>query len=368
MERDRVLRGDRDAVVGGAAGERMRDPVAGVARRTATNEWPAIRLADGCDEQMRIAFRGNFRPRTAAGEPFSTESHVSATMELLGHSVLRIQEDMVPWADVPALCEGADLFWFTTTWRPDSLAGFSVLDALYRRKIPTVSHSLDLFIGLDREHYLTSDPFWRTKYVFTADGGHQAEFARYRINHHWMPPACFEPECYLVEPDPALVQDVIFVGSYGYHAEHSYRQRLIDWLKQTYRDRFTHHGHGTGMRGYRLNQLYASAKIVIGDSCCPGFIGTHYTSDRLFETTGRGGFVITPTISGIDFLADRHHAVLYRFGDFEQLKSLIDYYLAHETEREQIRRAGHEWVKAHHTYTHRVKAMLKIIGKGEGWA
>jgi hypothetical protein len=44
---------------------------------------------------MKIAFRGNFGPL------HSTESHVAVTMELLGHQVVRIQEDTVPWEAEP---------------------------------------------------------------------------------------------------------------------------------------------------------------------------------------------------------------------------------------------------------------------------
>jgi len=284
---------------------------------------------------------------------------------LLGHQVIRIQENAVPWRDVPALCVDADLFWFTTTWREHFADGHAALAELHGRGLPTISHSLDLFVGLEREHFLDTDPFWRTRYVFTADGGHQEVFAAKGINHHWMPPGVFAPECYLAEPDPALVQDVIFVGSRGYHPEWPYRPQLLDWLAATYGSRFTHYDHASGMRGHRLNQLYASAKVVVGDSCCPGFTQTHYTSDRFFETPGRGGFLIAPRIVGIDHLVDRAHVIFYSFGGFDQLRSLIDHYLINDAERETIRRAGHSHVKQWHTYTRRVEQMINIVFAGD---
>lgn len=311
---------------------------------------------------MKIAYRGNF------SQAHCTESHLSATMELLGHQVVRIQENAVPWREVPALCGGVDLFWFTTTWRDDFPGGHAVLAELHRRGLPTVSHSLDLFVGLEREHLLEADPFWRTRYVFTADGGHQEVFLAKGINHHWMPPGVFEPECYLAEPDPSLAQDVIFVGSYGYHPEWSYRPQLLDWLAATYGSRFTHYDHASGMRGHRLNQLYASAKVVVGDSCCPGFKQRNYWSDRVPETLGRGGFLIHPWVRGIEQqFHHQQHFVEYEYGHLRNLATEIDYYLTHEDDRERIRRVGHEWVKAHHTYTHRMKAMLEIVAAGEGW-
>jgi spore maturation protein CgeB len=42
----------------------------------------------------------------------------------------------------------------------------------------------------------------------------------------------------------------------------------------------------------------------------------------------------------------------------------IDYYLEHEKERELIRRACHEHVKNHDTYTHRARQILRIVGLG----
>ena len=310
---------------------------------------------------MKIAFRGNFRPS------HSTESHVSATMELLGHQVVRIQEDEVQWAQVPALCEATDLFWFTSTWHEDFPGGFAALDILHRRGLPTVSHTLDLYIGLDRESQLDIDPFWRTQYVFSADGGHPDVWAAKGINHHWMPPAVFAPECYLAEPDPALVQDVIFVGSYGYHAQWPYRKQLIDWLKETYGPRFTHYDHDSGMRGHRLNQLYASAKVVIGDSCCPGFTQARYWSDRVPETLGRGGFLIHPLICGMrESFEGGTHLDYYAFLDWQELHERIAYFLQHEEKRRLIQSSGHSHVKAQHTYTNRLQEVLAIVAQKEG--
>ena len=312
---------------------------------------------------MNIAFLGNFSPRTALGEPFSTESHVAASYELLGHSVLRLQEDDTPKASIPARCQefGADFLHWTDTWHSDYPGGFQMLAELRRLGIPTVGHTLDMFVGLPRETLLDTDPWFRCDWFFSADGGHQDIFAAKGINHHWLPPAVYGPECYMADPDPALVQDVIFVGSYKYHAQWEYRRQLIDWLKITFKSRFTHYDHNSGMRGHRLNQLYASVAIVIGDSCCLNFTQRAYSSDRLYETLGRGGFLITPRIPGIDDLQDREHIIQYNFGEFNQLQHLIEYYLIHSTEREGIRQMGHTHVKKYHTYSHRIQSMLDVV-------
>ncbi len=311
---------------------------------------------------MRIAFLGNFTPRTALGEPFSTESHVAASYELLGHTVLRLQEDETPKASISARCQafGADLLHWVDTWHSDYSGGFQMLADLRRLGIPTVGHTLDLFVGLPREALLDVDPWFKTDWFFSADGGHDEVFRAKGINHHWLPPAVYGPECYLAQPDPALVQDVIFVGSYTYHPQWEYRRHLIDWLRATYGARFTLYDHNSGMRGHRLNQLYASASVVIGDSCCPGFTQTHYVSDRFFETPGRGGLLIHPKIEGIDMA----HLPTYQFGQFDQLRRVIDGYLADAQARDHLRLVGHCYTSANHTYAHRVQTILDTVAKG----
>ena len=316
---------------------------------------------------MRVAFLGNFRPRTALGEPFSTESHVSASYELLGHEVLRLQEDETPKPSIPARCQefGADLFHWTDTWHSDYLGGFQMLEDLRRLGIPSIGHTLDLFVGLEREPLLNIDPWFRTDFFFSADGGHPDVFAAKGINHHWMAPAVFAPECYLAEPVPELAQDVIFVGSYGYHAQWPYRKQLIDWLRSAYGSRFTHYDHSSGMRGHRLNQLYASAKVVVGDSCCPGFAQTKYWSDRVPESCGRGAVLIHPWIEGMAGQYSAEDFQTYRFGDLEGLRATINYLLESPDRRAYLRWHGNQTVKTMHTYSDRIQAMLEIVARDE---
>jgi hypothetical protein len=158
----------------------------------------------------------------------------------------------------------------------------------------------------------------------------------------------------------------VFVGSKRYHSEWPYRPQLIDWLAESYGPRFTHVG-GDGatgtIRGDDLNRLYANSKIAVGDTLCLNFVYPNYFSDRIFECLGRGGFLIHPWILGIDDLFEDGK---YPYGDWEALQFLIDYYLddANAAERERIRRAGHEHVKANHTYRHRWAQILDTIFEG----
>ena len=113
------------------------------------------------------------------------------------------------------------------------------------------------------------------------------------------------------------------------------------------------------IRGDKLNRIYARSKVAVGDSLNIGFNYPYYTSDRMFESTGRGGFTIYPAIKGLEDLFQPTELVLYEHGNLEDLKTKIDYYLSHDAEREQIRMLGHKKTKNHHTYVNRWTTILK---------
>jgi hypothetical protein len=186
------------------------------------------------------------------------------------------------------------------------------------------------------------------------------------VKGRYMPAGVFDKECVMLEPE-SVNYDVIFVGSKGYHHEWQYRPQLIDWLRDTYGTRFLHVG-GDGdtgtVRGMALNQIYANAKVAIGDTLCLNYNYPYYFSDRLFETTGRGGFIIHPYILGLEKeFTDGVHLRFYPFANFDFLKKTIDYYLdpANETEREAMRLAGHTRTKNKFTYKNRWQAIIKEV-------
>jgi len=314
--------------------------------------------------QLRILYCGNFEP------PHSTENHVAASLESIGHEVIRSQENsrsLTAHAQA-AIDASADLWLFTRTWHDDWPDGLAALDMLRQANICTVSYHLDLYLGLDRQYQVTRDnPFWASDFVFTADGdpAHAAEFARRGINHHWIAPGVYLPECYIAEPNPRYSGQVAFVGSWQrYHHEWPYRMELIRYMKTRFRNQFVCWPRGRAIRGHYLNQLYASIPVIVGDSCNPGFNLKRYWSDRCTETLGRGGFLIHPRIDGIeDFYTDGKHLVLYDYRDFKGLADAVSYYLSHPDERETIRQAGHEHVKTYHNYNERCRQWLSIVAE-----
>lgn len=306
--------------------------------------------------RRRVLYIGNFGPS------FSTENHVGESLRELGVEVVKAQESDLTLEQLDGMARDVDLLLYTRTW---GLRGGDALRWITQLPIPTVSYHLDLYAGLSRGRDLRLDPFWRTQHVFTPDGGSEAFFRAQGVRHHYLKPGVYGAECYLAKADPEFAADVCFVGSYDYHPEWPYRRRLVDFLSDTYGRRFVKHGAPEScVRGDALNRLYASAKVVVGDSLCVGFDHPHYWSDRIYETLGRGGFMIHPYIFGLEEeFRDREHVVFYPFGDFAALRRLIDYYVKHDDEREAIRRAGHARVKEGSTYVHRMRQMLGVLGE-----
>lgn len=304
--------------------------------------------------KKRIIYIGNYR------QPFTTEQDIKKSFEALGWEVNAIQEDQMREQtidDILAVEKNYDFILYTRTWAQTDRLWRMLLS---RTKSITVSVHLDLYLGLDRGRNLDNDSFFRSDYVFSADGGHQDEFKQMGINHIWLPPAILKDSCYLGDKRKEFSQDVIFVGSFNYHAEWRYRQLLINWLKANYGERFElYPNHRANcIRGKDLNDLYNSAKVIVGDST----YSPNYWSDRAPETIGRGGFIIHPYTEGFETNFEAHkHYIPYEYGDFGQLKMLIDYFLEHADERDAIRTAGLEHVKKNHTYQNRVETILKTL-------
>jgi hypothetical protein len=310
----------------------------------------------------KIVFLGNFRV------DYSSETHHSNTLESMGHKVIRMQESEAKSEEILKNAIDSDLFiWIHTHgWRtPGKYEMGQVLRTLADYNIPTMTYHLDLWFGLQRQKDLNNHPVYKyINHFFTVDKKMADWFnEKTNVKGHYIPAGVYDKECIIKEVE--LKNDVIFVGSKKYHPEWQYRPQLIDWLTETYKDRFSHYGNGglPSIRGTKLNKLYWATKIVVGDTLCINFKYPDYWSDRVYETMGRGGFIIHPYISGMEReFEDKKHLVFYEYGNFNQLKELIDYYLEHDEEREAIRKAGHQLVKNKYTYKNRWAAILKELG------
>lgn len=332
---------------------------------------------------MRIAFIGNFTV------PYTTENDWVWTYEHLGHEVVKLQENRVTTEQIEdvVLNQDIDLVHYVHThgWKTPGKKTLFQLWKLFKEKgIPTISVHLDTWYGLKRSKdvNLKDNPFWATEYVFTADGGADEWYKSLGINHFYLPAGVVERDCKLGNYRRKYDYDVVFVGAKKYHEEWPYRTKLIEWLETSYQNRFARFSWDSPkgiVRGQDLNDLYASAKVVVGDTLCLGYDHKDYFSDRLFETVGRGGFLIFPEIPGLEnvFQLDWSYSHLdrgsfvsdspaelttYKFNDFNDLKTKIEAAIVDNKTRDLVRKAGFERVKKDHTYTNRAETVLEIVG------
>ena len=171
-------------------------------------------------------------------------------------------------------------------------------------------------------------------------------------------------EAQLGDPQDRWRADIAFVGnlvSYGHVEWQWYRRQLYKYLSTRYRrNRFRvfPSGRDDAVRGKDLQDLYASAKVVIGDSCLAGGI-ERYWSDRIPETCGRGGFLIHPDVVGL--VGEYPHLVTYPLDHFTELGALIDRYLGDDGERCRVADVNREWVLEGHTYQHRMVRLIQEV-------
>ncbi len=105
-----------------------------------------------------------------------------------------------------------------------------------------------------------------------------------------------------------------------------------------------------------MAQVFSKSKIVFNKSTINDL------NMRVFEALSCGSLLITDRLynNGLeDLFTDRKHLVIY--DNYEHLEELVDYYLKHDEEREEIARQGREEVLARHTYKHRMKELLEIV-------
>jgi GT2 family glycosyltransferase/glycosyltransferase involved in cell wall biosynthesis/tetratricopeptide (TPR) repeat protein/SAM-dependent methyltransferase len=164
----------------------------------------------------------------------------------------------------------------------------------------------------------------------------------------WLPAAC-EPEIHRRFAVPKAY-DLVFVGQ-TLPQWHQDRVRLLERLRQA--------GFDLRVDSRVLEEmalLFSRARLVFNRSLNGDL------NMRVFEALASGSMLLTdrlPAAAGLeDLLADRRHLVLY---DDADLEDLARYYLDHESEREAIAAAGYQEAIGHHTYGHRVDALLSDV-------
>lgn len=322
---------------------------------------------------------GNFEP------PHSTENDLLRTLRDNGANVEPIQEsDEAGWDHlIKVIAQRSDhpggiILWTRTKSLTEKIPVKKRWEMVATARL---SHwrlfgvHLDRWWGLNRQDEVYSDPFFRVEKLWTPDADHAIAYGALGIDHHWMPPAIAPHNVKRGTPRDEFRCKIAFVGSWqpGYHAEWPHRYELIRFLERTYGPHFRKFpAKGQpAIRGDDLADLYASADVVVGDSCLvPTIAGQsmeYYCSDRVFETVGRGGLLIHPQVRKVLSIADHEpllehdkHAISWKLGDWDGLKVVIAQMLHYPEERRRIQAEGFAHVKANHTYLQRLEQVLDL--------
>ncbi len=202
---------------------------------------------------------------------------------------------------------------------------------------------------------------------------------------HFLPMAA-DPKLFCPWPttEPQFSAEVSFMG-----APYPNRRLLFNWLIKSYwpktgrpREGFRLFGSGWQhselqgsphlfANGRRLSQeecaqVYANTKINLnihsGLKAEPLFCDRDFTNPRTFEIAACAGFQLVDKHPGLaSFFTPGSEVV--EICEPQDLPDLIDYYLQHPAEAAQIGQNARARVLAEHTYEHRLKTLLSILGR-----
>lgn len=296
---------------------------------------------------MKIVYLGNFNIS------HSVETSVAAALTCLGNEVVKIQSDAISFFSAllnRITSEDPDLVLFSKAPVPN--CGI-LIKRLRQLDITTACWHWDLYHGcMGRESEVW--PQHDCDFMFTTDGGNSVKFQTGDTLEFWLPSAVNHLEAVAQPPD--YQYDVGFVGHRNSKFQPG-REELVDFLEGQYGDAFCYTGNTFGLK---LNKWLSQVRVVVGD-CHPSANG-YYWSDRIYEVIGRGGFILHPEVEGLNSHFTPHlHYDTYIRGDFEGLKSKIDYYLDFPSIRSNIRDDGHKHCIEHHTYTQRCRTLLNVV-------
>ncbi|WP_453960799.1 CgeB family protein [Amorphus suaedae] len=250
------------------------------------------------------------------------------------------------WTERPNLDEIAadDLFVFVDP-APDWPLGLETLPC------PAIAYIIDvhqnLSIRLDMSRFFDAVFIAQKDYVsaFEAVGHTQA---------HWLPLAC-DPNAHHV-PAPERDIDVGFVGKLGL-AGTDRNATLTRVLP-----RYTTNDYKRFYPPEQMAALYGRSKIVFNASI------NGDVNMRVFEAWAAGALLVTDRIENgfAEIFEDGVNCVCY--SGVEEAIEKIDYYLAHDAEREAIAAEGQRAAASRHSYRHRWETMMALARPAMGCA
>jgi hypothetical protein len=278
--------------------------------------------------------------------------------ELLGWEVDHLNARDVEAEDVTRQAKGCDLLLWARTHGHDphgDVAG--MLRRIEDMGVATVALHLDLYWGIGhREAQIGRHPWWSCQHVFTADGGPR-NWAGRGVNHHWCPPPMGHRFFGRGQEMRRFSHAAAFVGSSSRTIHGDHRRRLLSWARRRWHGRFRHYAGGRhGVWGSALSDLYTSAGVVVGDSAP----ASHYWSDRVPCTLGRGGFLIHPRTPGMAEQGfDEQVMVLFDRYDFRDLGRRLD--AVTPRRRRELTDNALTLISERHMWSHRLLEIERII-------
>lgn len=170
----------------------------------------------------------------------------------------------------------------------------------------------------------------------------------------------------------SLGADVVFVGTYANEPRSEYLESLC---KEGYDIKIFGNGWEKHPKSSCLwrrgaiqdKALYAEdmSKILVSNKIALAFVRKHNNETlacRTFEIPACGAFLLHERTSKTGEVFEEGRDAEF-FGDYEEMKKKIDFYLQHDAERAQIAKSGREKVLAKHLMLHRVREIIAVFGE-----
>jgi hypothetical protein len=136
---------------------------------------------------------------------------------------------------------------------------------------------------------------------------------------------------------------------YGYWWENGMKE--FPWVKEKYFGPLSNED---------ANRVFNGGKIEIGRSPTePEFPYSISITQRPFDISLAGNFQLSGYAPAMEKIFGDSVPM---FHNDEELKKMVDYYLSHPEEREHLAAKAHTIVLNGHTYAHRAKALVEILG------
>jgi glycosyl transferase family 2/glycosyl transferase family 1 len=169
-----------------------------------------------------------------------------------------------------------------------------------------------------------------------------------------------DPAVFFPETDPAHERDLVFVGN-----SRKVMRRVLADLLPTDHDLAVWGGDweglideryvvGTYLPNDEVRRAYASAAIVLNDHW-DDMRDHGFASNRLYDAVACGALVVSDRLSGLE---ERFGGAVVTYETADELRTIVDHFLANPAERAARGAAGRELVLAQHTFAHRVDALL----------